>query len=271
MKKIFNIFVLGLLLVTTSCEKSLEVFSDTTCRLNFYYREAEITSNFQPNMAQGSFSFIYSGNIQQDTVWVEVESMGLLADYDRPITIEQVDTTAVMAVAGKHYVPFDDPSLVKYYVMPAGKARTKLPIVVLRDASLKHESVVLKYHIKPNDFFTKGYDVFQTRSLSITDRLAQPAYWTKGYPMYGYYYSLYNFIGYYGVVKHQFMIDITGKPWDDAFIEEFITGDTNYLNYILNKLVSELDKYNAKRQEQGLDVLREEDGTEVNFDSRYDE
>ena len=265
MKKIFNIFVLGLLLVTTSCEKSLEVFSDTTCRLNFYYREAEITSNFQPNMAQGSFSFIYSGNIQQDTVWVEVESMGLLAD------IEQVDTTAVMAVAGKHYVAFDDPSLVKYYVMPAGKARTKLPIVVLRDASLKHESVVLKYHIKPNDFFTKGYDVFQTRSLSITDRLAQPAYWTKGYPMYGGYYSLYNFIGYYGVVKHQFMIDITGKPWDDAFIEEFITGDTNYLNYILNKLVSELDKYNAKRQEQGLDVLREEDGTEVNFDSRYDE
>jgi hypothetical protein len=131
--------------------------------------------------------------------------------------------------------------------------------------------VVLKYHIKPNDFFTKGYDVFQTRSLSITDRLAQPAYWTKGYPMYGGYYSLYNFIGYYGVVKHQFMIDITGKPWDDAFIEEFITGDTNYLNYILNKLVSELDKYNAKRQEQGLDVLREEDGTEVNFDSRYDE
>lgn len=271
MKKIFNIFVLGLLLVTTSCEKSLEVFSDTTCRLNFYYREAEIMSNFQPNMAQGSFSFIYSGNIQQDTVWVEVECMGLLADYDRPITIEQVDTTAVMAVAGKHYVAFDDPSLVKYYVMPAGKARTKLPIVVLRDASLKHESVVLKYHIKPNDFFTKGYDVFQTRSLSITDRLAQPAYWTKGYPMYGGYYSLYNFIGYYGVVKHQFMIDITGKPWDDAFIEEFITGDTNYLNYILNKLVSELDKYNTKRQEQGLDVLREEDGTEVNFDSRYDE
>ena len=248
MKKIFNIFVLGLLLVTTSCEKSLEVFSDTTCRLNFYYREAEITSNFQPNMAQGSFSFIYSGNIQQDTVWVEVESMGLLADYE-----------------------YIFPSLVKYYVMPAGKARTKLPIVVLRDASLKHESVVLKYHIKPNDFFTKGYDVFQTRSLSITDRLAQPAYWTKGYPMYGGYYSLYNFIGYYGVVKHQFMIDITGKPWDDAFIEEFITGDTNYLNYILNKLVSELDKYNAKRQEQGLDVLREEDGTEVNFDSRYDE
>ena len=271
MKKIFNIFVLGLLLVTTSCEKSLEVFSDTTCRLNFYYREAEITSNFQPNMAQRSFSFIYSGNIQQDTVWVEVESMGLLADYDRPITIEQVDTTAVMAVAGKHYVAFDDPSLVKYYVMPAGKARTKLPIVVLRDASLKHESVVLKYRIKPNDFFTKGYDVFQTRSLSITDRLAQPAYWTKGYPMYGGYYSLYNCIGYYGVVKHQFMIDITGKPWDDAFIEEFITGDTNYFNYILNKLVSELDKYNAKRQEQGLDVLREEDGTEVNFDSRYDE
>ena len=131
--------------------------------------------------------------------------------------------------------------------------------------------LVLKYHIKPNDFFTKGYDVFQTRSLSITDRLAQPAYWTKGYPMYGYYYSLYNFIGYYGVVKHQFMIDITGKPWDDAFIEEFITGDNNYFNYIINKLVSELNKLNEQRQEQGLDVLREEDGTEVNFDSRYDE
>lgn len=271
MKKIFNILVLGVLLVTTSCEKSLEVFNDSTCRLNFYYQSAEITSSFQESMAQGSYSFIYSGDIQKDTVWIEVESMGMLADYDRPITLEQVDTTATMAVAGKHYVAFNDPSLANYYVMPAGKARTKLPIVVLRDASLKHESVVLKYHIKANDYFTNGYDVFQTRSLSITDRLAQPSYWTKGYPMYGDYYSLYNFIGYYGVVKHQFMIDVTGKPWDDAFIEEFITGDNNYFNYIINKLVSELNKLNEQRQEQGLDVLREEDGTEVNFDSRYDE
>ncbi len=273
MKNIINMALTGLFLLTvTACEKDLELFNDPICRLNFYYQEIDNTADFKPQYANSSYSFIYKGSdLKRDTVWVIVESMGKLADQDRPITLEQLDTTAIIAQPGVHYVAFDDPSLAKYYVMPADKARTRLPIVILRDASLKQETVVLKYRIKANEFFSNGYDVLQTRSLSITDMLAEPAYWNKGYPMYGSYYSLRNFIGNYGVVKHQFMIDTTGKAWDDDFIEQLITGDSNYLNYIIQKLISELAKTNEEREAQGLDVLKEADGTVVSFDSMYDD
>lgn len=253
------------LLANVSCEKDLQVFNDPTCRLNFYYDNLETTKNFKDDYAQGNYSFIYKGDVTQDTVWVEMESMGKLSDKDRPIELEQLDTTATMAVAGKHYVAFSDPSLAKYYVMPAGKARTKVPIVILRDASLKKETVVLKYRIKPNAYFESGYGVFQTRSLAITDRLSEPSYWKKAFDMGGYSYSLYDCIGDWGAVKHQFMINVTGKAWDDDFIESFMTGDNSYLNYLLGKLVNELAKTNAEREAQGLPDLCEEDGTPVSF------
>lgn len=253
------------LIVNVSCEKDLQVFDDPTCRLNFYYDNAETTKNFRSEYAQGSFSFIYKGDVTQDTVWVEIESMGKLSEQDRPIELEQMDTTATMAVPGKHYVAFNDPSMARYYVMPAGKARTKLPIVILRDASLKKETVVLKYRIKPNAYFESGYDVFQTRSLAITDRLSsrligkrpstlaitaiRSTSWLVNVP-----------------VKHQFMIDVTGKAWDDEFIESFMTGENAYLNYIYGKLTTELAKTNAEREAKGLPDLCEEDGTPVSFE-----
>ncbi len=253
------------LLANVSCEKDLQVFDDPTCRLNFYYDNLETTKDFKYEYTQGSFSFIYKGDVAQDTVWVEMESMGKLSDQDRPIELEQMDTTATMAVAGKHYVAFNDPSMAKYYVMPAGKARTRIPIVILRDASLKKETVVLKYRIKPNAYFENGYEVFQTRSIAITDRLSEPSYWKKGFDMGGYSYSLYDCIGDWGAVKHQFMIDVTGKAWDDEFIESLMLGDYSYLNYILGKLANELQKTNEEREAQGLPDLCEEDGTPVSF------
>lgn len=254
------------LIVNVSCEKDLQVFDDPTCRLNFYYDNAETTKNFRSEYAQGSFSFIYKGDVTQDTVWVEIESMGKLSEQDRPIELEQMDTTATMAVPGKHYVAFNDPSMARYYVMPAGKARTKLPIVILRDASLKKETVVLKYRIKPNAYFESGYDVFQTRSLAITDRLSEPSYWKKAFDLGYYSYSLYELVGEWGPVKHQFMIDVTGKAWDDEFIESFMTGENAYLNYIYGKLTTELAKTNAEREAKGLPDLCEEDGTPVSFE-----
>lgn len=266
MKKTIMMISMALtLIVNVSCEKDLQVFDDPTCRLNFYYDNVETTKDFKDQYAEGSFSFIYKGDVTQDTVWVEMESMGMVSDQDRPIELEQVDTTATMAVPGKHYVAFDDPSMAKYYVMPAGKARTRIPIVILRDASLKQETVVLKYHIKPNSYFTNGYEVFQTRSLAITDRLSEPSYWKKAFDLGYYTYSLYQLVGEWGPVKHQFMIDVTGKAWDDEFIESFMTGENAYLNYIYGKLTTELEKTNAEREAQGLPDLCEEDGTPVSF------
>lgn len=255
------------LLSLSSCEKDLEVFSDPTCRLNFYYPTVENTSEMDESLSKSSFSFVYGAdNITRDTVWYEVETMGKLSDSDRPVSLEQVDTAANMAVAGRHYVAFDDPSLASLYVIPAGKARARIPVVILRDASLKDTSVVLKFRIKANDYFQPGYPAFQTRTLTFTDRMSEPANWTKKYDypgIPGYYVSMENVFGKYGQQKHLFLIEHTGKPWDDDYIESLMTGDFSYLQYLMLKMQSELDELNGERAAQGEGPLTEADGTKV--------
>ena len=158
---IFYILAWVGVLSLASCEKDLPVYSDSTSRLNFYY-DISSTKNFRPELARSSYSFVYGPETAvDDTLWFEVETMGFLADNDRPISLEQVQVDgANNAVADKHYQSFSTPSLQKYYVVPAGKARTKIPVVLLRDASLKTENVVLKFAIKPNEYFANGYDPY---------------------------------------------------------------------------------------------------------------
>lgn len=250
----------------SSCEKDLEVYDTKTCWLNFYFDVDNSEDMYAADSLKikTSYSFVYAGEgTTQDTVWVEVETMGFLSGQDRPFELEQVDTTANMAVPGKHYVAFTDPSMAKYYVIPANKARTRVPVVVLNDESLKDTSVYLKIKVKENEYFKRGYNGFATRVIEITDRLAEPANWTKPYPGTWFDSYFYYYFGYYGRVKHQFMIDHTGQKWDDAYIDQLMKGDLTYLSYLVQKLQSELDAYNAERKAQGLDVLKEADGTEV--------
>lgn len=270
MRKTFHILMLVVVAVlTAACEKDLPVYDDPTCRINFYYPTCTSTEKFDSTLTRTPYSFVYAGAaVTTDTIWVEVETMGFTSDKDRPVSLEQLDTTACMAVPGKHYVAFDDPSMASYYVIPAGKARATLPIVVLRDASLKDTSVVLKFTFRENEYFHHGYPVFQTRVITITDRLSEPSAWNKQYyydpshPSWGTY-SFANYFGAYGPVKHQFLIDQNGKAWDDDYITSLMEGDSNYLNYLMQEMQKALAKLNAERQAQGLDVLREADGTEV--------
>ena len=258
----------------TSCERELEVYSEPTCRLNFIYENVETRAQFDEKFATTSYSFVYGpSNLTNDTLWFEVETMGFVSDKDRAVSLVQVSTGENDAVPGKHYVAFNDPSLASKYVIPAGKARAKLPIVLLRDASLLTETVTLRFSIQDNDYFVQGYPEFQTRTLVFTDQLAEPSKWTAPLSMayvYGgrtYYYTtyFYYYFGNYGVVKHRFLIEKTGKAWDDDYIEELMGGDSNYIDYIQKKVTKLLEEENAHRQAQGLDVLKEADGTVVDF------
>lgn len=262
----------------TSCEKDLEVYSEPTCRLNFLYENVETRAQFDEKLATTSYSFVYGpSDLTNDTLWFEVETMGFTSDKDRPVSLVQVSTGENDAVPSKHYVAFNDPSLASKYVIPAGKARAKLPIVLLRDASLQTETVTLKLSIQDNEYFVQGYPEFQTRTITFTDQLAEPSKWTApitmayNYSGYIYYYTtyFYYYFGNYGVVKHRFLIEKTGKAWDDDYIEELMGGDSNYIDYIQKKVTKLLEEENARRQAQGLDVLKEADGTVVDFNDGY--
>ncbi len=234
----------------TSCEKDQPVYSEETCWLNF-----KSLSSYESD--QTEYSFVYSGSsVTQDTVWMTVTTLGFVKDYDRALAIEQVESSENDAVPGKHYVAFDDPSLQKYYVMPAGAVSTDIPVVVLRDASLKSGVVNLEISIKENENFKVGYETDRYRTITISDKLSKPSNWERC--------SLDYYISVYTKGVHQFMIDVSGERWDEDYISSL--ADYGYVEYLGSYFAKKLEEVNAERVANGLGVLLEEDGTPVKFE-----
>ncbi len=264
MKKISHIIFLVMLLFTTSaCEKDLPLYSTSDCRLNFvyYYYNGELvpSASVTDAMRTQSYSFFLNSasageDLTSDTVWFEVTTMGFLSDKDRPISLKQITVEGENnAVAGKHFVAFDDPSYMSKCYVAANQNKTMLPIVLLRDPSLKEKEVVLKFEFAENDYFKPGYTGLTERSIIITDQLSKPSNWRTDY------------FGTYGPVKHQLMIEWTQKAWDESYIDELLNGDKGYISYLSRWFREKLAEENSKRQEQGLDVYKEADGTPVYF------
>lgn len=262
MKKQIIYILTSLMLVAgfASCEKELQLYHEEACALNFYYSDGLLEGQFKEDMAKANYSFVYAGSsVMVDTVWFKVRTMGFVYDVPRAFEIEQVQAEGENnAVAGKHYVAFNDPSLAQFYQIGAGTSHGEFPVVVLRDASLADQDVVLKMRIKANDNFENGYGKFQERTLIISANLSMPSLWNYDDP----YYIAYD-LGDWGPVKHQWLIDQTGEKWDDEYLTQLYSGDSGYRSYLIGKLQIKLAEENEARAAQGLDPLCEADGTEV--------
>ncbi len=252
MKLLNLLYAGGLLLLVTACEKDLPVFSDGECMLNFNYGDNLTTAGVRPGMGVGSYSFKLNAQEGQmrDTVWLKVNTMGKLSKESRPIALVQMEDTTqgvINAVAGKHYVAFDEPGLAALYQVPGKSAVAEVPVVVLRDASLQQGNVVLKITFGDNGYFKAGYPEFATYQLIISDRLSS-AGWDK--------YMLDQYFGAYGPQKHELMIKWTGKTWDDEYIAslfyEYFPGlyapkDNAYITYLGKWFAERLAEENAVR------------------------
>lgn len=251
MKKIvFLSSILVLLSVLCSCEEDLPLYDSQQARLNFKY-------NYSHSDSLISYSFVYYGDIKQDTVWVTLNTMGFPADHDRQFELRQVPSpNGENAVPGKHYVSFDDPGYKsRYLVVPAHAVTIDVPIIMLRDASLKSTMVALRVMVKDNENFISGYANELFKEITFTDMLTKPDAWGAAMNWY---------FGEYGKVKHQFMIDVTGEKWDDDYIKSFIN-DYGYVTYLKSKLRTALDEENARRRAAGLGDLCEENGMLINW------
>lgn len=239
--------------IVSSCEKELPVWTDQTARLNFYNEYSRDTLT--------SYCFIYHDEVPSDTVWMRVTTMGFPADHDRQFELQQVMTGDNDAVAGTHYVSFDDPELRKHYVIKADSVGAYFPIVVKRDPSEADKIFNLKFTIKDNEHFQMGFHDFMYKYVSITDMLIKPANWG----------SLLNWMfGPYGTEKHKFMMKVSGELWDETYIaknnfDKSSVADQNYLFYLSTVFQTELDKENAEREARGEGPLTEADGSIVYF------
>ena len=268
MKRIKTYILSGLtVLIFFACEDKMEVYHEGIDRLNFIYEE------WNDTLLNRTFVFDDETRIL-DTVWVELATQGFVTDYDRSFVLEQVMGDTNAAESGVHFIPFNDSQVTSHYVIPAGANEVKVPIVLKRDVSLKTRELSVRFRIGHNENFSSGYPRYQERVITVTDMLVQPKYWTM--------YASYYFAGKYGKVKHQFMIDATrhlGIKMNDDFFYSLV-GDPNSVDmgmtdYWFYFFTYALEEENAKRAEQGLDVLREEpsagnpEGEIVRF-SRYE-
>lgn len=243
-------------LLITSCSEDLPTYKDSESRLNFNFGSVKI--NTEKDVPKDAYSFVYSGGLEIDTIWVGVDLMGFPADHDRKISVKQIATGTDDAVAGTHFVDFNDPTLTPFYTLKAGEVSTKVPVVVLRDESLSTKAYNLDVALVANNDFQSGYPLYQVKHLQLSDMLAKPTLWdTYNDGAIAYYFTS------WGPVAHQFMIDVTGFPFDDNFIKQILDSpDINFVYYLAEMVARAKIKYNQDHPDK---PLQEKDGTLISF------
>lgn len=254
--RLINIWLIGLFFALQACESSMPVFSESGCEIRFDSVGVAVTK-----------SFVYDGpDVKEGIAYVTVQAVGFVKDYDRPFQVQQIKTKEKEelkdAVAGVHFVPFED----KIFQMPAEQSEVKIPVTILNDTSLDRNRFVLRLELVANEYFSTDMTGKETdgeavkdihKDIVITNLLTEPGNWHWKF-------------GTYGPVKHQFMIDVTEKKWDEAFFKE-LSANYSYLLFMYDIVKKELQTENERRKKEGLDVLREDpepgqvEGIEVIF------
>ena len=260
---IFNrIYVMMILLIAIfSCQEKYPTYDYPYDRLGFVYDKDVFGTTVVDSVKK--YTFVYQNSeVVRDTLWIEMATSGHIKDYDRSFEIEQVASSkGKNAVPGVHYVSFDDEELLQMMHVSSGANKALLPIVVLRDVSLQEDPVYLRIKLKENNFFNESFLPDRYYTVEITDQLVMPATWEI---------AEYYFAGTYGPKKLRFMIDFAGKwtiddEWFDDNFKDYSNVDMGYTSYLSNYYTNKLIEHNTERKNKGLDVLKEDVGTIVQF------
>lgn len=248
MKKLSLIYISVLVIaLISSCTEEYYLYNDEA-RLQF---GPDISRIYRPSAkmedtTKNSTFYYYPESRQTDTVYFDLYAIGGVADQDRAFKLIQEPVPgADNAEAGVHYKRFDDPSLSSYYTIKAGEVHCKVPVIMLRDISLKSKTVTLKLQVAQNENFKIGEASNIWRKVYFTDRLIKPDLWDTRLRL-----------GVYSNVKHKFIIDVTGQRWDNEFCE-IISANYAELGYWEGVVKIALLEYNANNPSN---PLRDENG-----------
>ena len=195
--------------------------------------------------------FIYGPEITRDTVNVLIRTMGMPADYDRPVKLVQTNAgQANAAIPGTHYIGFDDPDIIDSICIPAGKVSQSIPVIFLRDKSLASGQVRLELTLENNEYFRQGIDEWRDFIVTTADNATKPNNWEKNWQ--------YTFGASWGPEKMRFIIQSTGYTDFDNPPSDF-----SYRSWLGDTAKQALLEYNATHPDN---PLCEADGTPVSFD-----
>lgn len=241
--------LLAACLTCFSCQEQDMMHYDETSAI-YFANEALSVSTSQKDSINHSF-FVCKADVTRDTVRVLIRAMGMPVDYDRPVKLVQTNAGEPdAAIAGTHYVAFDDPAIRDSFYIPADEVSKFIPIVLLRDQSLASSEVRLSMELEANEHFRQGIDDWRTFLVTTTDEATKPNNWDKFWFIY--------FGPSWGTEKMRLIIQSTG-------LTDFVNtpDDTGYLYWLRNTASQALEEYNAAHPDA---PLCEADGTPVTFE-----
>lgn len=258
-------YIAVVLVITSGCKKA---------DLLMYNDMARVQLN---DTAAMSSTFIYEApSVVKDTVYIRVNTIGGITNYDRPVKLEQVQeydytyvrdpvTNVVIdtiitekpftAQPGIHYVGLNDKGIAPMMVVKANEVFANIPIVLLRDASLKANTYRLRVQLAANSEFGLGEIKAREKTIIFSDRLERFYSWRVDNTTA----SAYNSFGKYSIGKHQFMIDVLKTNIDDEwFMAALNAGALGQYRTVLKEA---LTAYNADPANiaSGKAPLRESD------------
>ena len=238
----YSIISLCYLMFITSCkENEMETYKNDPA-IYFNHEEADsIAYSF----------FTLDSHIPRDTVWVEALTMGLPSSNDREFLLTQTNSDDPdAAIPGVHYVPFDDPEVKDSICIKAGEVTRLIPVILLRDESLKSTNKRLIITFKPNEYFRLGIDAWRSYTITMTDTAIKPSLWDS--------YWRYYLGASWGVEKMRFAIEATGyKEFEERPIDPGLAG---WMGTVCKQKLKEYNEANPDAP------LSETDGTRVSFD-----
>lgn len=263
MKKILYI-VLLLSLFIAGCKEDEKLIYHDKARV-------ELVSEDKKAPADYSYSFVWGSDTRvRDTVFIPIRVIGGSSNIDRHIMLEQIseykvtytydnigkvkDSTVVertdKAVAGKHYIAFNDESIKPLLTVKAGLVKDSIGIVVLRDASLKKNNVRLRLRIKENENFGIGERRLLERTIIISDKLEMPSNWN---------YTTKAYLGNYSTPKHKLMLLVVGNKVDDMWVAQ-VNKSKSFAIYWRGKFIEALELFNNNPANitSGLAPMRED-------------
>ncbi len=230
--------IFAVVISLSSCKKDQYYLFNDASRIQFGPEPSRIyqtSFDFADTLKRQTF-YYYNNSVKEDTVFFDIYAIGGTRNMDRSFTLAQEQVAGeTNAEPGKHYVAFNDPRATKNYVIKAGEVHASVPIILIRDASLKTITPVLKFNVVENENFKLGEISKVWRKVEFTDRLSQPSSWDSWMTNYQF--------GAYSVTKHQFMIETTGDKWDADFFV-YLRSDLSLLAYYKAVLKTALIDYN---------------------------
>lgn len=234
MKTMFKyILILFSGLSLCGCEEKVVLLYDNQPAL-YFFQGVDYTNNVSQNDSIIYSFYIKESNRTRDTLYLNLRAMGIPAAQDRTISFLQTNTGGETdAIAGKHYVAFDDPEVATNLVMPVNAVITNVPLIILRDPSMKLKEFRICLQILPNEYFKVGLETQKSFLIRVSDRTAPPSNWNSWKP----------YFGEWGPVKMKFIIDYVGLTAFDKY-SEFSQGELHFYKMKANQKLEEYNRDN---------------------------